>query len=66
MLQCTELHEYAISFIDKTTISELVHLMQHARYNVMIDSGLAHLAHLCTPPEIFVFGPDIPQKWFPQ
>lgn len=55
-----------INLVDKTNIEELGELLSNAKLNIMIDSWLAHFAHLFCPPEIMIFGPDSPDRRFPE
>ena len=55
----------ALSLAGKTTISDLIHLIQNARCVVSNDSGPMHIAAALNVPVIALFGPTDPQRTGP-
>ena len=55
----------AVSFAGKTTIRELIDLIQNARCVVSNDSGPMHIAAALNVPVVALFGPTDPQRTGP-
>ena len=54
-----------VSLVSRTDLFSLLELFQVAHCNITVDSWLAHMASLFDTPQIFIFWPDTPDRWFP-
>ena len=55
-----------VSFINRTTISELLQILKQAKLLVTHDAGTMHLMEICGGPCVALFGPTLAsEKLFP-
>jgi Glycosyltransferase family 9 (heptosyltransferase) len=51
--------------LQKMELKDILPIVTSSQLNIMVDSWLAHFCNLVSTPEIFIFWPDTPEKWFP-
>lgn len=57
------LTEKIINLCGKTSLMEIVSLLQHATISVCTDSGPVHISCACKTPTVDIFSNGIPERW---
>lgn len=56
-------HDNLINLAGKTTVDELISLIDHAELMITNDTGPMHIAFACNTPTIALFGPCSPEQY---
>ncbi len=57
--------EQVVNLVDKTSVPEIVALLEKCNLYIGNDGGLAHLAAIANTPSVVIFGPTNARAWQP-